>query len=341
MNIKENRPLVSIAVATYNGGKYLRVQLDTLIAQTYTNLEIIVSDDGSTDGTLTTLIEYAGRYPHFSVYSNAAPHGIKKNFENAIKYCNGTYISFCDQDDVWMPEKIEKLVNNIGNASLIYHNSLFVDYEGNSLDHTFMTKLNCYDGNDCRAFLLCNTVSGHALLFHRKMLKLALPFPDARHHDWWLAFRAAENGGVKYLDEVLVHYRQHPKSETDFLNLKKKKLTKEKIDRDDIDWYETVASAPGKHKKFFEKWVKVYKARNDNFLNWEMFRMLSENMNDVFYMRKKSSMSTFLFILRISWADYVRRGFRKIKNTILFRETKVEDEGKEEEEREKLSNKAL
>ena len=319
MNVKENSPLVSIAVATYNGGKYLRVQLDTLIAQTYTNLEIIVSDDGSDDGTLTTLNEYAGRYPHFSVYNNAAPHGIKKNFENAIKYCNGTYIAFCDQDDVWMPEKIEKLVNNIGDYSLIYHNSLFVDYEGNSLGKTFASKLKLYEGFDSRAFLMCNTVSGHALLFHRRMMDIALPFPDARHHDWWLAFRAAEHGGVKYIDEVLVHYRQHPESQTDFFNLKKEKLIKEKIDREDMEWYEACASVPGEHQQFFKQWIKLYKERNDNFWNRDMFLLCVSAMDSMFAMRKRGKLSTLFHILRFSWGEHVRSGFRRTKNAILFR----------------------
>ncbi len=69
-------------------------------------------------------------------------------------------------------------------------------------------------------FCFCNTVSGHALLFHRKLLEIVFSFPDARHHDWWLASRTWDNGRVKYLNEILVHYRQHESSQTDFLMLK-------------------------------------------------------------------------------------------------------------------------
>lgn len=317
MQEKENIPLVSIAVATFNGGKYLAQQLDTLVNQTYKNLEIIVSDDGSTDHTLETLKQYAEKYSNFFVYSNGEPHGVKRNFENALKHCKGTYIAFSDQDDVWMLDKIEKLVNNIGDAALIYHDSLFIDFEGNSLERTFQTNLNCYAGSDSRAFLFCNCVSGHALLFHRKMLDIALPFPEARHHDWWLAFRAADNGGIKFLDEVLVHYRQHPASQTDFLQLKTKKFNKKKVDKEDIDWFEACATAPGKHKRFFEKWLKAYTERDEHFWNRRMFSMRVGAMKPLFFMRKKSRMSTFLFIVRTSWGEHVKTGFRTRKQKLL------------------------
>ncbi len=316
LNKENNLPLVSIALAAYNGGLYLREQMDTLVMQTYPNLEIIVSDDGSTDGTLEVLSEYEKKYSFVSVKHNSAPHGIKRNFENALKYCKGEFIAFSDQDDIWMLDKIEKLVNNIGNNALIYHNSLFVDNDGNSLQRSFITNLNCYSGSDSETFLLCNCVSGHALLFHRKLLSIVLPFPQARHHDWWLAFRATENGGVKYFDEILVHYRQHSLSQTDFLRIKKEIVDPEKIEREDIEWFEACASVPGKHQKFYKKWVKYFKRRNENIFNWQLFFLALSRMNKLFYMRKKNKVSTFLHVIRRSWGEGTKEKFRVKKKNL-------------------------
>ena len=306
-------PLVSIALATYNGEKYLVKQLDTLVNQTYKNVEIICSDDGSTDDTLRILTDYSKKYDNFFLYKNESTHGIKRNFENALKYCKGTYISFSDQDDVWMLDKIEKLVIAIGDYSLVYHNSLFVDESGKSLNKTFSDVFRRYSGHNPLAYLLNNSVSGHALLFHRKLLKIALPFPDARHHDWWLAFRAADNGGIKFLDEVLVHYRQHQNSETDFLHFKTKKIDFEKSEREHIEWYEACATAEGKYQNFIKEWVKVYKDRNNNKFNFKMFFMSLRHFNALYFMRKKSRLSNLFFVLRSSWGDEFREKVRKLK----------------------------
>jgi glycosyltransferase involved in cell wall biosynthesis len=311
--IPETKPLISIALATYNGEKYLVQQLETLINQTYTNIEIVVSDDGSTDNTIKILESYANKHNHFFVYNNIGQHGIKRNFENALKHCKGTYIAFADQDDIWMLEKIEKLFAAIGKNALSYHNSLFVDDAGNSLGRTFATRLNMYDGDDCRAFLLFNCVSGHALLFHRKLLDISLPFPNAAHHDWWLAFIAVENGGIKYVDEVLVHYRQHTESETDFFRLKNEKIDRLKIEKDYVDWFDTCANAVGKHQVFLKKWARVYKNKDKHVFNWKMFFMALSTLNTMHFMRKKSIKSKFFLVLTSSWGQGIKTFVRNLK----------------------------
>ena len=97
-------------------------------------------------------------------WSKASQHNSK------LVLHNGKYIALCDQDDYWLPQKIEMLVNNLGNADLIYHNSLFVDEKNNSLIKTVMTRFNPYSGNTAKIFLMSNCVSGHACLFRRDLL---------------------------------------------------------------------------------------------------------------------------------------------------------------------------
>src|SRR5476649_2579474 len=94
-------PLVSIALCTYNGARFLSQQLDTLVNQTYRPIEIIVVDDCSTDDTFAILTEYAGRYPNFKIYRNDVKLGFTANFEKAVKLCTGDLIALCDQDDLW------------------------------------------------------------------------------------------------------------------------------------------------------------------------------------------------------------------------------------------------
>src|SRR5580698_4535990 len=122
----EDSPLVSIALCTYNGEKFLAAQLDTLIAQTYKNLEVIAVDDCSTDSTYDILKTYAAKYPWFRIYQNAQNLRFLKNFQVAVSYCKGDLIALCDQDDLWHPEKIEMQVNAIGDNMFIYHDSEFI-----------------------------------------------------------------------------------------------------------------------------------------------------------------------------------------------------------------------
>jgi glycosyltransferase involved in cell wall biosynthesis len=313
LKTKETKPLISIALATYNGDKYLTQQIETLLNQTYQNIEIVASDDGSTDDTITILESFEKQHNNFFVYKNKTLHGIKKNFENALRYCNGMYIAFADQDDIWMLNKIEKLFDSIGTNALSYHNSLFVDKDGNSLEKTFSTELNMYEGNDCRAFLLCNCISGHAMLFHRRLLDLALPFPHASHHDWWLAFIAAERGGIKYVDEVLVQYRQHIQSETDFFRLKNEKIDRQQIEKENVDWFDCCATAKGKYKPFLKEWARVNKNKDKHIFNWKMFFMSISILNILYFMQKKSTKSKFFLVLTNSWGKGIKVFVKNLK----------------------------
>ena len=117
-------PLVSIALCTYNGEKYLRLQLDSLLAQTWPNIEIVVTDDVSTDNTFAILNEYAAIHAGFSIYKNTVNLGYNKNFEATITKCKGDFIAICDQDDIWAAAKIETMLKGWNKtAALLYCSS--------------------------------------------------------------------------------------------------------------------------------------------------------------------------------------------------------------------------
>lgn len=223
----ENNLLVSIAMASYNGEKYIKEQLDSIISQTYTNIEIVITDDCSKDNTVNIIKEYQASYPFIFLFVNEQNKGVTKTFERAVTESNGAFIAFCDQDDIWMPNKIETLVKEIGDHDAVYANSELVDAAGNSLGKDFkgiMTMQNYYSG---APFLLSNTVPGHAILAKAAFLKMIIPFPKELYFDLWVSYNAGGNNGIKFVDDVLVKYRQHESNTmgTDKSKNNKKKLT--------------------------------------------------------------------------------------------------------------------
>jgi glycosyltransferase involved in cell wall biosynthesis len=202
--------LVSIAMCTYNGERYLSEQLDSIISQSYKNLEIVIVDDCSTDGTLNMLNEYACRDLRIRVISNQSNIGFVRNFKKAMSECRGELISLADQDDIWFPEKITNLVDNIGDNWLIYSKVSVVNSEGvEQLGVEFPT-VNRLEGTCALSLILNNCVTGHACLMRRKLLDHAMPsISRMPYHDQWLAIVAATYGKLKAGDEVLSYYRKH------------------------------------------------------------------------------------------------------------------------------------
>lgn len=208
--------MVSIALATYNGERFLKEQLDSLLNQTYTDIEIIVCDDCSTDSTPQILEEYQSKDSRLKVFVNENNLGFKKNFEKCISLCNGTFIALSDQDDVWTKDHVECLVSNIDENDLICGNAYVVD---TNLNDSGATLYDLYDidflpesKEDWFFYLIHHgIIQGACTLFKKDLLQKALPIPDSvKFHDYWLSLVAAANNGVKYLPEnCLLYYRQH------------------------------------------------------------------------------------------------------------------------------------
>ena len=118
---------VSIALATYNGEKYLREQLDSILSQSIQDFELVACDDCSTDSTLKILNEYAEKDFRVKVFTNEKNLGFKKNFEKAIFLCSGDYIALSDQDDIWTENHLQVLLENIGNNDLVGANAFLCD----------------------------------------------------------------------------------------------------------------------------------------------------------------------------------------------------------------------
>lgn len=203
--------LVSVAMATYNGEKYLRKQLDSIFNQTYNNIEVVVTDDCSCDATVKILEEYSKVY-NLKYYVNDKNLGYCKNFERALSLCNGEFIALSDQDDIWLPEKISVLVEEIGENDLVCSNAVLINNDGDVISNSFKdyAKHRIIDDNSIYSASERSFITGCTALFRKTLLEKALPVPNSvKHHDLWLGIIAMWEKGVKYVETPLIEYRQH------------------------------------------------------------------------------------------------------------------------------------
>lgn len=291
--------LVSIAMCTYNGEKYLIQQLDSLINQTYSNLEIIIVDDGSKDSTLDILYAYQQRDSRLKIFQNDTNLGFVQNFSKAISLCSGDYIALADQDDIWKLNKIEIFVNEIGDNLLIYSDAMLIDQYGKSTDKTLIKSFaNLVSGKCNKAFLFSNCVSGNTIMFKQELLKYILPIPHISFHDIRIAFVASTIGTITYTEEDLIYYRRHTEQVTrgkNKSNRKKSLLNRLTIKRDeklvvaqkiirDLEAYKRVTSYANDFETEYiiNLLLEHYYRYEQIFINFKLRRVLLNSLDELF-----------------------------------------------------------
>lgn len=199
MNVIEK---ISVVMCTYNGEKYIRQQLDSILKQTYPIYEIIINDDISTDGTVDIIKEYMIRYDNIHLFVNSKRLGVHPNFMAALVKASGDYIAISDQDDIWELTKIEKQMACIKGYALCF-----------SLSRSFGDGVEVYA--ECRVpntnvfrLLFYPVIPGHAMLFERSVLS-HIPKTDYVVYDLLLALTANLFGGIVVCPEVLNLHRRH------------------------------------------------------------------------------------------------------------------------------------
>lgn len=198
----------SVAMAVYNGEKYLPVQLDSILAQLGENDEIVISYDKSTDGTWILINEYAKKDARVKVWANSSS-GVTGNFENALYHCQGKYIFISDQDDKWTQSKLEKVLECFEGTGcdMVIHNAVHTDIELSPMDKTFFEIYPIGDGKIKN--IVKPRMSGCCMAFTDKMKDIILPIPRIQGYDQWLAVIAEFTGKISYLDDVLLLHRLH------------------------------------------------------------------------------------------------------------------------------------
>ncbi|UFP95970.1 glycosyltransferase family 2 protein [Gloeobacter morelensis] len=215
---------VEILLATYNGEPFLAEQLDSLRAQTWSDWQLQVRDDGSQDGTLTILKHYCGLDPRIVlVEPDGRRLGACGSFAELLQRSRADYLMFCDQDDRWWPQKIATTLEAMRTAErtrsrcpvLVHSDLAVVDAQMRPLSPSFW-KYQSLDPHRARLqhLLVQNVVTGCATMINAPLRALALPIPVAAAvmHDWWLALVAAAFGQIASIERPLVDYRQHQRN---------------------------------------------------------------------------------------------------------------------------------
>ncbi|KQR69683.1 glycosyltransferase family 2 protein [Pedobacter sp. Leaf176] len=285
------KPLVSIALCTYNGEKYLARQLDSILNQDYPNLEIIISDDISNDGTVKILEYYASKNHNIKFWVNKSNLGFNQNFKKAMDNCTADFIAIADQDDIWIENKITRLMERIGENLLIYHDSTYIDEQGKPTGKSTLSHHRFVNGKCAKNLLYFNCVSGHACLLKRELLTLTPDFPDAFYYDWWLAYTAACTGKINYITDKLVLHRKHLESSTG------KDRTDAKLTRmAHLNLFSKHPQTPKNVKEFIKLLLNGYKELDTRNFSLKLFNTLLFNIKSLFYIRKRSAFSLIKLI---------------------------------------------
>lgn len=218
---------VSVALCTFNGAKYIRRQVASVLAQTLPPTQLVVSDDGSTDATVAMLQEElraheaaTGWAPELMLLRNATPLGVTANFEQALRASTGELIALCDQDDEWEPRKLEKLVGGFNarpGLGFLHTDATLIDDDGAPVGGTIFGALEVseedrmavHSGRAFSVFVRRNIATGATAMVHRDLVQACAPFPPAWVHDEWLAIQAAARDRLDLSEEPLTRYRRH------------------------------------------------------------------------------------------------------------------------------------
>ena len=300
-----NNDTIDILLPTYNGEKYLKEQLDSILNQTYKNIRLIISDDCSKDSTPKILEEYRGKDERIELYLQKENIGVVKGIEFLLKKVKSNYYMLADQDDVWLPMKVEKSIETLKkeNADLVFGDLEVVDQDLKTMYPSFgdfmllNRKINKYI-NSYKVNYLYNCVTGCTVLSKKEFIEKILPIPtESKYliHDHWIGLVVALNGKLAYMPEKYIKYRQHGNNQvgTDkishgfknieqvrelFINVKlgvfgtyvnnKEKFSKELQEQNEkaLDYYNDI-----KDKKNF------------NFKGWKIFHELYKTETPIYY----------------------------------------------------------
>lgn len=206
--------MISVCIATYNGGKYISEQIKSILKQLNNNDEIIISDDGSIDDTLEIINEI--KDSRIKVFNNDGKHGFVGNFENALSKAIGDYIFLCDQDDVWIDNKVEVVMNYLENYDFVVHDCYQTDSDLNIIHESRFKLYNLKPG--FWRLLYKMRFIGCCMAFNRKVLDSCLPFPEKHNlleHDTWFMLIAERYFKYALINDKLIYYRRHGANTSD------------------------------------------------------------------------------------------------------------------------------
>ncbi|MBW4025332.1 MAG: glycosyltransferase family 2 protein [Proteobacteria bacterium] len=252
---------ISVAMATYNGALFLRQQLDSIAAQTMLPAELVVSDDGSTDTTLSIIREFAETAPfEIRIVTPDKRRGFADNFLHAAMNCRHDLIAFCDQDDAWLPEKLEVAFRRINDdRSLLAMHTLITTDQALSPSGLWTQGIKDDAVHEPLELTPYKNGWGNSMMFHRTLLEVIDPSQRPRQpekpglpltHDTWIYVLADGLGRVSHINRPLILYRQHGSNTMGFERSSlRKRLT--------LRWIASVANERERHV-FYRKMSDIF-----------------------------------------------------------------------------------
>jgi len=210
---------LAILLSTYNGEKYLEEQIESILQQSFSNFDIYIRDDGSTDSTISIIQEYTQQYSNIHFFKGLNL-GAAMSFMDLVKEVDSDYYMFCDQDDVWLQNKIEKSISKINQiekksegAVLVFSDAKIVDEKLNLVDNSFWNYNKTYPKillSNPKFINVFNCTPGCTMIFNNELKKYLTDYDeDILMHDWYIMIKALQKGIVSCVNESLMLYRQH------------------------------------------------------------------------------------------------------------------------------------
>ena len=198
--------MVSVCLACYNGEKYIKEQISSILSQLGDDDELVISDDGSEDDTIEIVNSFHDY--RIKVFANKDEHGFVGNFNNALCKANGDIIFLCDQDDIWLKDKVYRVSAYLERYDLVVHDANIVDGEGRLKGYTYYSTM--HSGTGFLMNLWKTRFLGCCMAFRRSVLDACLPIPkNVVAHDYWIGMYSVLCFKVKFVPDVLISYRRH------------------------------------------------------------------------------------------------------------------------------------
>lgn len=323
---------IDILLATYNGEKYLEEQIDSILNQTYQDIRLIISDDGSQDKTRKILEEYQKKDNRITIYYQEENLGCIKNFEFLLKQVQNEIFMLSDQDDVWMPEKIEKTYQKLleEQTDLVFGDLEVVDSNLKTLYPSFndfmklTRKIKKYK-NTSRLNYLYNCITGCTIMTKKKWLNEILPLPSqSQHvlHDHWIGLIISLKGKISYLPEMYTKYRQHNMNrigtEKTWVKLESIEQIRNLFIQVKLDVFEIYVKNNKRfpkdlqviNQKAYDYFKEIQNKKNFNFRNWNIFHELYKTESFLYYIEN-------FIIMNLPWMGnllfLVRQAILKIR----------------------------
>jgi glycosyltransferase involved in cell wall biosynthesis len=283
------QPLVSVVLCTYNGDQFLEEQLQSILTQTNSSLEIIICDDCSTDLTQSIIIRYASKDKRIQYFFNKINIGVNKNFEQGFSKANGALIAIADQDDIWKKEKIQKQLALFSSEDIVLVHTGSIIFKGTELPVYKTTKTGelLLEGNDFRKLLLRNTIAGHNIMFRKNIVR-ALVLPSTVYYDWWLCQIAVTHGKIAASAEILAYQRWHENNLTVKKSSGKKQSREEFTER--LTALKVFVEIPNIKKSdllFVKTLLSKYQELAYKNFSFKLFLFLLINARVMFFYKKK------------------------------------------------------